>query len=109
MTDWAAPEDVRNAAVNWTEGQVNCRVFGHAWRPLTVTHQPGVYTIFQRCGRCRNERQQEVDERGYAVSNWHTRYVDGYLLRKLGRVGTDGRAVLRLQSIRGLPITEVQD
>lgn len=109
MSDWAAPEDVRDAAANWTDGQVNCRVYGHAWRPLTVTHRPGLYTIFQRCGRCRNERQQEVNERGYPVSPWRMTYVDGYLLRKLGRVGVDGRAVLRLQSLRGLPVIEAQD
>lgn len=109
MTTWAAPEDVENAARSWSDGQVNCRVYGHAWRPLTVIHRPGVFTIHQRCGRCRNEREQDVNEQGYPVSPWRPTYVDGYLLKKLGRVGVDGRAVLRLQSIQGLYVNEVQD
>jgi hypothetical protein len=109
VSDWAAPDDVLSAAQGWSDGQVNCRVYGHAWRPLTVTHRPGFYTIFQRCGRCRNERQQEVNERGYPVTQWHMTYVEGYLLRGLGRVGQDGRAALRLRSLQGLFINEVQD
>lgn len=74
-----------------------------------MTHRPGFYTVYQRCGRCRNERQQEVNERGYPVTGWRMTYVEGYLLRKLGRVGPDSRAMLRLRSINGLYINEVQD
>lgn len=106
MTTWASPRDVERASEGWSDGQVNCRTYGHAWRALTVTHRPGVYTVFQRCGRCRTERHQEVNEQGYAVSQWHMRYEDGYLLRNLGRVGSDGRAVLRLKTLLGLSIVE---
>lgn len=109
MADWATPGDVSNAAADWSEGQVNCRVYGHTWRPMTVTHRPGIYTIYQRCGRCRCDRWQEVNESGYPVSGWHITYIDNYLLKNLGRVGADGKAVLRLRSIRGLSVLEVQD
>lgn len=109
MADWATPEDVASAATQWSDGQVNCRVYGHVWRPLTVTHRPGVYTIYQRCGRCRCDRWQEVDDRGYPLSGWNITYIDGYLMKNLGRLGSDGRAVLRLRTFRGLPIHEVQD
>jgi len=50
-----------------------------------------------------------VNERGYPVSTWRTTYVDGYLLHKVGRVGQDGRAVLRLKSITNSYVNEVQD
>ena len=106
MTSWASPADVERAAETWSDGQVNCRTYGHAWRPLTVSHRPGVYTIFQRCGRCRSERHQEVNEQGYQISTWKIHYEDGYLLHNLGRVGADGRAVLRLVTLRGLSIVE---
>ena len=106
MTTWATPADVEHAANQWTEGQTNCRVYGHNWRPLQVSHRIGVYTIYQRCSRCHSERHQEVDERGYPLAGWQINYVEGYLLRKLGRVGTDGRAVLRLATIRNLYVVE---
>lgn len=109
MTEWANPSDVERAAREWTEGQMNCRVYGHSWNPLQVTHAPGVYTIYQRCQRCRNERHQDVNDRGYPITEWRTRYQDGYLLRNVGRLGTDGRAVLRLFTLHHLPVVELVD
>lgn len=106
MASWATPEDVQKAADGWTDGQVQCRVYGHSWQSLTATHEPGVFTVYQRCVRCGSERMQDIDERGYPMTRWQLRYRDGYLLRKMGRVGTDGRAVLRLSSIRSLHIAE---
>jgi hypothetical protein len=65
-----------------------------------------LYTIWQRCGRCRTERRQEIDEQGYPQSSWRMTYTEGYLLRNMGRVGTDGRAVLRLATLEGFSIIE---
>lgn len=109
MPTWAAPEDVESAAQNWSYEQVNCRIYGHNWRPLTATHRPGFYTLYQRCGRCASSRTQELDDYGFPLSGWHIVYSEGYLLKNLGRVGQDGRAVLRLTSLRGITVTEVQD
>jgi hypothetical protein len=106
MTNWATPEDVEKAASNWTPGQKACRVYGHAWQPLQVSHRPGLYTVRQWCPRCRNERRQEIDERGYPQSKWHPSYQDGYLLKNIGRVGVDGRAILRLDTLLSLPVVE---
>ena len=107
VPEWASPQDVERAAEEWSDGQIACRAYGHTWRPVTVFHTPGVYTILQRCPRCRNERRQEIDESGYPLSQWRMSYVDGYLLRQLGRVGTHGRAVLRLATLRNLYVEEV--
>jgi hypothetical protein len=109
MVTWADSHDVQVAAKEWTEGQKTCRVNGHAWEPLTVRHRPGVFSVMQRCPRCRNERRQDVNEQGYPVSDWKPYYYDGYLLKGLGRVGADGRAVLRLDLITRLPIEEEPD
>lgn len=106
MTTWATPQDVERAAEDWTDAQKQCRVYGHSWRPLTVRHRPGVYTVLQRCGRCRNEREQQVNEQGYPIDGWKINYYEGYLLKNLGRVGVDGRAVIRLNVMLGLPIEE---
>ena len=109
MTTWATPQDVERAAENWTNEQKQCRVYGHAWRPLTVRHRPGVYTEMQRCERCRNERGQQINDRGYPIEGWRMHYYDGYLLKQLGRVGSEGRAVLRLDVLMGLHIEEEPD
>lgn len=105
-TTWASADAIEKAAVDWTDAQVTCRVYQHAWRPLTVRHRPGVFTVFQRCGRCHNQRVQEINEQGYPVSAWRMTYQDGYLLKDVGRLGRDGRAVLRLVTLRASYIEE---
>jgi hypothetical protein len=109
VTTWATSQDVERAAENWTSNQKQCRVYGHSWRPLTVRHRPGVYTVLQRCERCSNERKQQVNDAGYPIDGWTMSYFDGYLLKALGRVGVDGRAVLRLDVLMDLPIEEEPD
>ena len=109
MTTWASPQDMERAAEGWSDAQISCRVYGHNWRPLTVRHSPGVFTIMQRCGRCGNGRQQDVNERGYPVSQWRMTYQEGYLLKNVGRVGTDARAVLRLATLQNLYVEEIDD
>lgn len=106
MTTWATTEAIQSAADDWTDGQVQCRSYGHAWRSLTATHVPGVYTIYQRCQRCTTERSQDMNDSGYVLGPWRLHYVDGYLLKNLGRVGQDGRAVLRLSSLRSIEVRE---
>lgn len=88
---------------------MNCRTYGHAWRGLSATHRMGVYLVTQRCGRCRSERHQEINEQGYPLAGWSIRYSEGYLLRNLGRVGSDGRAVLRLTVLRNSYVIEELD
>lgn len=104
--EWASPQAVEDATERWSDEQIACRSYGHAWRGHSVTHRPGVYTVTHRCARCGNARWQLMDERGYPLSPWRMRYEEGYLLHRVGRVGADGRAVLRLATLRGVFITE---
>lgn len=98
MTEWASAEAVERAAQEWSDSVVQCRAFGHGWRPQTALHRPGMYTITQRCPRCRVRRWKRINERGYSLTPWHTDYSEatGYLLKGVGRLGTDGKAVLTL-------------
>jgi hypothetical protein len=107
--DWASPGDVEQAVERWTDGQIECRAYGHNWRPASVTHRPGVYTVYQRCPRCRNRRRQPINENGYALAPWSAAYQDGYLLKGMGRLGTDGRAVLKIATLRTAVIIEEPD
>jgi hypothetical protein len=106
MTDWASAEDVASAADDWSDGIVHCRTYGHSWRPRTIHHRPGVYTVVQRCPRCTTSRTQEIDESGYPLSSWRPQYPPGYLLHGVGRLGTHGRAVLRIVNLRTATIIE---
>lgn len=109
MTNFADPDDVASAAENWSDAAVQCRVYGHSWRPLTVTHALGAYTIRQRCSRrCGCERTATMNESGYFFGSWRMTYPDdGYLMaRGTGRVDGDGRARLRLTSLRSMNVIE---
>lgn len=109
MTDWASPADVERAAEQWSDNQVACRTYGHTWRPRTVTHRPGVYTVSQRCSRCATARAQQINESGYPLGGWRMAYQDGYLLTNVGRVGVHGRAILRIVNLRSATIMEEPD
>jgi hypothetical protein len=108
MADTADPDAVEQAAQNWSDAMVQCRIFGHNWRALTVTHAMGSYTIRQRCSRrCGCERESVMNERGYLHGGWKLTYAEGYLLeRGTGRVDGDGRARLRIVALRSMNVVE---
>lgn len=107
--EWASRHSVEEAMHQWNDEQVACRTYGHRWQGHTVTHTPGVYTVTQRCSRCKNRRWQEMDERGYPLTRWHAIYQNGYLLKDVGRVGVEGRAALRLATVLKMKVVEVDD
>lgn len=109
MTTWASRDAVESALTDWSDAQIACRAYQHNWRPLNVVHRPGFYTVSQRCSRCRNERTQDITEQGYVATPWRMVYREGYLLKNAGRVGIDGRAALRLATLRNLTVNEVVD
>lgn len=110
---WAERSAVEAASDGWSDAQIACRTNGHAWRSASVSHRPGVYTIHQRCTRnCGCWREADMDESGYLVSGWKALYPKNgkYLLPPgTGRVGQDGRALLRLAGLRSVQVTEVDD
>lgn len=110
MTQWADPDDVEAEATGWSDAVVQCRAYGHSWRPATVTSHMGTYTIRQRCSRrCGTERECAMDSQGRYAKRWQLTYREGYLMQHLGRVDQEGRARIRLASIRNLPVLEVDE
>lgn len=99
-----------DAIERWSSGTIECRgEFNHLWRRLTVAHRPGVYTVRQRCTRCRNEREHDLNEQGYVLSGWRRSYREGYLVKGLGRMDEDDRARLRILSLATANVVEVHD
>lgn len=107
MTRYADPQAVQRAAQDWSDAIVHCRIYGHQWSPYTAAFR-GAHAIevHQRCQRCRSRRKQTMDSRTGRATPWQSAgYVDGYLLKDVGRVSGDGRNILRLAAIRHLTIT----
>lgn len=112
MTEYAEPERIEDAALAWSNAVLTCRLNGHAWRASTVVHNNRGYTIRQRCTRrCGCEREMLMDGNGYVVKPWQLHYPsEGYLLEKhTGRVSQDGKARMRIVSLRHLSVIEGED
>jgi hypothetical protein len=114
---WADEHTVSEAIEGWTDAQLACRSNGqHAWptwKGTLVSHRPGVYTLRQRCTRnCGCWRQGDMNEQGYMVTTWKPVYPKNgtYLLPKgTGRIGQDGKAMMRLHGITLATVVEVTD
>lgn len=79
---------------------LKCRTIGHAWRWTTVTRAGQKYVQHLRCTSCDTTKRQELDSRGFIVSNSYT-YPEGYRVSGLGSLDRDDRASLRLRFISG--------
>jgi hypothetical protein len=82
---------------------VQCRDYMHGWRSFTAKRiDNGLIEQTQRCGRCRSTRTRVLNGRGGVVESWKIDYVDGYLIKGLGRItGADADHV-RLRSVEAL-------
>jgi hypothetical protein len=80
-----------------------CRDIGHNWRPLTARITDAhTYTRTMRCTRCHTERHQDLSIYGAILSSGYT-YPDGYLAPpNSGRMTSDRRDGLRLESVQRL-------
>lgn len=84
---------------------LQCRDFGHAWRPYTANWIAAerAYRTELRCSRCKTIRVRWINNRGEQVGA-HYLYTDGYQMQGVGRLTGTDRDQLRLESIhRVLP------
>lgn len=101
MTAYASTKDVREFASDLADELLNCRQFGHSWKPYTVELNGRFYEQVLRCGSCETDRVLSINKRGVVVKS-HYRYANGYVLDHLGRIVGDARAVLRVEGITRL-------
>lgn len=97
---YATPDEVAQQAEEWPEHYLECRLYGHVWRPARATFHTTYryYYVVQLCQRCACERHSELTERGHVAASWLV-YADGYLTKNVGRIVGDGRDVLRLAAL----------
>jgi hypothetical protein len=106
--DYAKPRDVEAFAGELKIVALQCRTYGHSFRPFTVRqqkaegHPSSYYEQVLRC-RCRVKRILVLSRTGSVLSSRYD-YTDspGYLSKGLGRIVGEGRDVLRLENITRL-------
>ena len=109
-------EEVADAAQAWSDAVLRCRLLGHAWEQYHSEHilRFRYWHVQFRCERaCGVEKWEEWTERGLVTAKGmnYPRDEDGkplYLLEGVGRVNTDGRGALRLESVGRMKYIEVQ-
>lgn len=96
----ADTDDVAKWSAALPDTFILCRDIGHLWRPwrASITAENSYLRVL-RCGRCRTERSQELSMSGHTLSASYT-YPEGYQAPAgTGRIDTDGRDALRLESV----------
>ena len=98
---FAAAGEVLAWSRGLSEDFILCRDLGHLWRPLSArwSEDDRAYARTMRCGRCSTERHQLLSPAGHVLSGTYD-YTEGYSAPKgQGRLGTEGRDSIRLESV----------
>jgi hypothetical protein len=118
MARFAKPSDVEKFAVTLKEQYLQCRTYGHGFKPRTVSRhtaegQPArsMAIYFEQTLRCACgvQRKLLLSRTGSIIASTHD-YTDapGYLAKDMGRIVGEGRDVLRLESVDRLLSKSVQ-
>jgi hypothetical protein len=96
----ASVAEVQALASEWTEGMLECRAYGHQWRPSRVVYNKvdRFYAIYQVCPRCGCERYQEMTTIGRVVASF-IQYAPGYLAHGVGRIQGEAKDAVRVAAV----------
>ena len=101
-TQHEAPVEVsvEAAVVHMNVDHLQCRDFGHSWRPFSARWIPkfNQYESQLKCLRCSTVRTRFLSRTGAQISSAYD-YADGYQIKGLGRLTGVDRDVIRLHSI----------
>jgi hypothetical protein len=103
--------NVSNAVHEMQSSHLQCRDFGHSWRPYTATWiaTERYYEVQLRCNRCKTIRIRDIGQTGALVGSKYE-YAEGYLIKGMGRLDGNERDMMRLESVmRILPDDAAED
>lgn len=105
-----APRDVHKAVESMAIEHVQCRDFGHSWRPYTARWIASFnqYESQLLCARCKTIRTRFLSRTGGLVDSKYD-YADGYTIKGLGRLSGEDRDVIRLSSILAVLTPDTAD
>lgn len=99
MAKSARQRSIEDVIKEMPSAHLNCRDYGHTWRPFTATAlKGGGWERQLRCASCQTIRRQVLDRSCDVVSS-NYRYEEGYLVKDLGRLTGSDRAAIRYASI----------
>jgi len=95
--------DLAAAVKRMDLGFLQCRDFGHSWRPFTARWMPqdNCYESQLQCQRCKTVRTRFLSRRGEQLSGGYD-YAEGYLVKGMGRLTGTDRDSIRLASIQAV-------
>lgn len=99
--DEAEWEEVADWAAELNEKYLECRRYGHNWRPWAADwiSAQRLFEDVARCSRCLTRRLELITEYGDVYSSQYV-YADGYQHKGHGRITGRGRGALRVASIQ---------
>jgi len=101
--------ETANFVASLPEAFLECRDYGHTWRPLTARWD-GEMHAYERtmgCARCDTTRSQWLSAYGHALRGSYS-YPEGYQHLGQGRLDGAARDALRLESVsRMLNVTPI--
>lgn len=102
--------NVSTVLSNMKTEHVQCRDFGHTWRPYGAQWLPAerCYEERLRCSRCRTVRNRLISQRGELLRS-HYEYADNYLIAGFGRFDDSDRCALRLASLELILPTDTDE
>jgi len=95
--------NLQDAVAKMELAYVQCRDFGHSWRPYSARWLQAYnsYESQLQCQRCKTVRTRFLSATGSQLSGGYD-YADGYLVKGMGRLTGSDRDVIRLASITAL-------
>lgn len=98
-TLFATPKAVFKAVGDMPAEHVHCRTLGHVWAHRTVVRvKGGGYEQTLGCRTCATTKIQQISRTGVILGS-STNYTPGYLLKGLGRLNVNTKAIVRLASL----------
>jgi hypothetical protein len=89
--------DVELLAEDLSDNFLRCRDFGHQWKMANAKKVGRTWERTMYCPSCKYNKHQVLDSHGVIITE-KPDYPDGYLIKGMGRINGDGKAVLRLAS-----------
>jgi len=92
--------DLDDALGKMNADYIQCRDFGHSWRPFTARwmQSENAYESQLKCTRCTTVRTRWLSRTGEQLTGQYN-YADGYLVKGMGRLTGTDRDKVRLRSI----------
>lgn len=99
------PAAVERLIQEWPDEFLACRSGNHHWAPSRVDDARSFWIITEVCPRCRGKRMYDVSPRdGRQFGEKRYDMPDGYAAKDVGRIGVEGRNMIRLASVlRNMP------